>query len=81
MPNAPLRTVLVATLSCGIALGATGGTAVAAELPRTPDLVGSFVGGSFLVVHTAVGRPFLVDTTILPGTALRAWWVDPRTGA
>jgi hypothetical protein len=36
--------------------------------------------GSFLMVYTTEGEPFRVDTTVLPGPDLRAWWFDPRTG-
>lgn len=38
------------------------------------------VTGTHLVVYTAFGRAFHLDTTVLTGTAARAWWVDPRTG-
>lgn len=36
-------------------------------------------GGS-LLVHSPRGEPFGLDTTLLPGEALRGWWFDPRTG-
>ncbi len=36
-------------------------------------------GGS-LLVHSPGGEPFGLDTTVLPGQALRGWWFDPRTG-
>jgi hypothetical protein len=36
--------------------------------------------GTFLMVYTAAGKEFAVDTTVLTGSALRAWWFDPRSG-
>jgi hypothetical protein len=36
--------------------------------------------GSFIMIYTAEGEPFRVDTTVLPGPELTAWWFDPRTG-
>lgn len=36
-------------------------------------------GAGSLLVHTADGAPFVLDTTSLDG-ALRGWWFDPRTG-
>jgi hypothetical protein len=36
--------------------------------------------GSFIMIYTADGEPFRVDTTVLPGPDLKAWWFDPRTG-
>ncbi|WP_219412821.1 glycoside hydrolase family 140 protein [Pseudonocardia nigra] len=36
--------------------------------------------GSYLMVYTAAGREFDVDTSVLSGSDLRAWWYDPRTG-
>ncbi|HLU56441.1 MAG TPA: glycoside hydrolase family 140 protein [Pseudonocardia sp.] len=36
--------------------------------------------GSFLMAYTVDGKPFALDTTVLSGTGLRAWWFDPRTG-
>jgi hypothetical protein len=37
-------------------------------------------GGSYLMVYTAAGKEFSVDTTTLSGSDLRGWWYDPRTG-
>jgi hypothetical protein len=36
--------------------------------------------GSFLMVYSAAGQSFSVDTTVLSGSTLQAWWFDPRTG-
>jgi hypothetical protein len=36
--------------------------------------------GSSLMAYTTEGASFTVDTGVLSGTALRAWWFDPRTG-
>ncbi|MHA6624440.1 glycoside hydrolase family 140 protein [Pseudonocardia sichuanensis] len=36
--------------------------------------------GSYLMAYTTDGAAFAVDTTVLTGDALRAWWFDPRTG-
>ncbi len=36
--------------------------------------------GSYLMAYPTEGAGFAVDTTVLTGTELRAWWFDPRTG-
>jgi hypothetical protein len=36
--------------------------------------------GSYLMVYTAAGEKFSVDTTVLSGSDLTGWWFDPRTG-
>ena len=36
--------------------------------------------GSWAVVYASMGQPFNLDLSALTGTALRAWWYDPRTG-
>jgi hypothetical protein len=36
--------------------------------------------GHFIMIYTAEGEPFRVDTTVLPGPDLKAWWFDPGTG-
>jgi hypothetical protein len=56
----------------------------AARTPA-PDLLteggaGVLRGPDHLMVHAPAGEGFVLDTTGLPGDALRGWWFDPRTG-
>ena len=37
-------------------------------------------GGAYAMVYAGTGESFTVDTTKVAGTAIRAWWYDPRTG-
>jgi hypothetical protein len=36
--------------------------------------------GSYAFVYSAAGLPFTLDTAMLSGATLAAWWFDPRTG-
>ena len=36
--------------------------------------------GSYALVYSASGLPFTLDLSRLSGSALAAWWYDPRTG-
>jgi hypothetical protein len=38
------------------------------------------LGPDHLMAHAPAGQGFALDTTVLAGDALRAWWFDPRTG-
>ncbi len=37
--------------------------------------------GSYAFIYTSAGLPITVNTSLLAGTTLRAYWYDPRTGA
>lgn len=41
---------------------------------------GVLLGADHLMAHLPAGEWILLDTTALPGDALRGWWFDPRTG-
>jgi hypothetical protein len=36
---------------------------------------------TYVMVYMPVGRSLNVNTTVIPGKRLRAWWYDPRHGA
>jgi hypothetical protein len=83
----PARSVAGALLAAvGIALAAPVPATAGPPIPPGVDQAVDDVWGlraaddSYLVVHTARGRPFTLDTTVLTGSAARAWWLDPRTG-
>ncbi|GAA3246143.1 glycoside hydrolase family 140 protein [Pseudonocardia petroleophila] len=46
----------------------------------TEGTAGVLRGPDHLMAHAPAGEGFALDTTGLPGDALRAWWFDPRTG-
>lgn len=46
----------------------------------TEGTAGVLRGPDHLMAHAPAGEGFALDTTVLPGEALRAWWFDPRTG-
>lgn len=37
--------------------------------------------GSYAMVYAPVGREFIVNTRLITGTWLRAWWFNPRDGS
>ncbi len=55
-----------------------------AIVPDNPDTgyehLRATSGDGYAFVYAAIGRPFEIDMTKVPGEAINAWWYNPRTG-